>query len=155
MAHRPRPRRQSGVTTNMPARRSLIVQTSILSGGATFVVACDDPTLRWLGTSFRRLRERKPFTLGDGPPIASDGQCVIELVPGAPETCIAINPGHFRWALPTAQARRYADLIDAMADCPVPCHQYLEGQNPDLPVVIVSKGEYDLAALRKMRHAGR
>jgi hypothetical protein len=70
---------------------------------------------------------------------------------GTPETCSEIADRHFRWVLPAERAEHYAGLIDGMADCPGACHQYLEGTSSD--VVIVTKGEYELVALRKMREA--
>jgi hypothetical protein len=139
----------------MKQGRTLLVRTAALGGEPSFVVACDEPNLRWLANAFRRLNEPESFTLGDGTPIGSDGKCAVEVVPGTQETFTATVPAanRFRWVLPQTRARRCADLIDGMADCSSPCHQYLECDQPDVPVVIVSRNEYDAAALRKMRNA--
>jgi hypothetical protein len=138
----------------MKSRGTLLARTSALSGEPSFVVTCDDTALRWLSESFRSLGNRTSFTLGDGLPIGSDGNCSIEVTSGAAENRTAIAPlavRCFRWIVPIEQARRYADLIDGMADCSGACHQYLEADQPDVPMVIVTKGEYDVETLRRMR----
>jgi hypothetical protein len=120
-----------------------------------FVITCDDSILRWLAQSFRNLRNRGSFRLGDGSPIGSDGKCAITFVPGKSEAVKALGPsatGQFRWLLSDQKARRYASLIDAMASLPS-CHQYLEAEEPLGALVVVSKGEYDIEALRRMRDA--
>jgi hypothetical protein len=132
----------------------LLVQTSAFGGKPAFVVACNQKTLLWLAQSFRDLSNRKSFTIGDGLPVGSDRQCAIEVMPGSTRDRATIAPsaaGAFRWIVPARQARRYAGLLSGMAACASPCHQYLEADNPDVAVVIVTKGEYDLKALRTMR----
>lgn len=49
----------------------------------------------------------------------------------------------FRWKLSPDKANSFAAEIDAVAGANRPCHQYLEFDNMDEVVVMVSKGEYD------------
>jgi hypothetical protein len=139
----------------MNASTAFLVYTSALAGGEpTFILTCDDSALRWLANSLRELGERRQFTLGDGRPVSSDGQCVIEVVSAPRDTVAAIaqvQSGTLRWSLPLNLAYQFANLIDGMVELPGPCHQYLETAEPNVPVVIVSKGEYDAAKLRQMR----
>ncbi|HEY4042691.1 MAG TPA: hypothetical protein VGM32_12715 [Rhodopila sp.] len=132
----------------------LLVHTSAFGGKPAFVVACDQKTLLWLAQSFRDLGNRKSFTIGDGLPVGSDRQCAIEVMPGSTRDRATIAPlaaRTFRWIVLARQARRYVALLGGMAACASPCHQYLEADSPDVPVVMVTKGEYDLRALRTMR----
>jgi hypothetical protein len=118
-----------------------------------FILACDDTTLGWLAQAFRTLGRRRAFVIGDGLPVASDGALLITVVPAArgrtPAMAI-LAPGSYRWSLADDEARRMAGMVAGMAAFPGPCHQYLE-TGPELPVVVVSKGEYDGRVLRKMR----
>lgn len=113
----------------MKASTAFLIYTSALAGGEpTFVLSCDDSTLRWLATSLRELRERRQFTLGDGRSVSSDGQCVMEVVSAPRDSVAAIaqaQSGTFRWSLPLNLAEQFANLI--------------------------AKGEYDFAKLRQMR----
>jgi hypothetical protein len=51
----------------------------------------------------------------------------------------------FRWAMDRDLARRFADLIEAVARSAGPGHHYLDAPEVDDALVVVSKGEYDLA----------
>jgi hypothetical protein len=139
----------------MMAPESLLVCRSGAGGQPSFVIACDRKILRWLAGSFRALDQRKPFRLGDGAPLGSDGKWVITVRASSgqkPAGLTGLAAGSFQWVLPATQASRYADLITAMADFHGPCHQHLDAE-PHRPVVLVTKGEYDAATLRKMRSA--
>jgi hypothetical protein len=130
-----------------------VVRRRVINGHPAFIIACEDKTLRWLAASFKALSQRIPFHIGDARSPASDSQCVIAVAaaPGGNRaTMTSPEDGVFRWLLPVAQARRFADLVTAMADSQVPCHQYLETE-PGLPVVVVSKGEYAGQTLRQRR----
>jgi hypothetical protein len=121
----------------------VVVSRRVINGRPAFVIACEDNALRWLSTSFEALGQRTPFHLGDLSP-ACDSPCVITVATsqGANRAAMtSLEDGVFRWLVPAAQARRFADLIAAMADSQIPCHQYLETE-PGLPVVVVTKGEY-------------
>ncbi len=92
--------------------------------------------------------------IGDGVPVSSDDKCVIEVLAGPPGSDVAItrvNTERFRWTMPSSQAEQYAKLIDGMAGFPGACHQYLEAMQPHVPVVVVSRDEYDADTLREMR----
>lgn len=131
---------------------SLVIRHTI-AGRPMFIATCDDTTLRWLGAAFRALGPRRTFVIGDGLPIGSDSDCLITVVAagrGQSPTMTAPAPGAYGWSLPEAEARRMAVMIAGMAAFSGPCHQYLES-TPDLPVVLVSKGEYDGPMLRRMR----
>jgi hypothetical protein len=96
--------------------------------------------------------------IGDGHPVESDGRCVVEVSAAASAGSIVVAPsgnGHFHWSLPPQQAKRYADLFDGMIAATGPCHQYLDGAEPDAPVVLVSRDEYDIATLRDMARSGQ
>jgi hypothetical protein len=139
----------------MMASESLLVCRSGASGQPSFVIACDSKILRWLAGSFRALDQGKPFRLGDGAPLGSGGKWVITVRASSgqkPAGLTRLATESFQWILPAIQARRYAGLITAMADFHGPCHQYLDAE-PYRPVVLVTKGEYDAATLRKMRAA--
>jgi hypothetical protein len=147
---------RSPAAEHMKSPGTLLARTSAMTGRSSFIVLCDDTTLRWLSESLRNLGNRTTFRLGDDLPIGSDDKCSIEVAPGAAESLTAIAPSAsacFRWVLPAKQAKRYADLIDGMADRSGACHQYLEEDKPGLPVVLVTKGEYDVETLRQMREA--
>jgi hypothetical protein len=91
--------------------------------------------------------------IGDGLPIGSDADCVIAVgvaAHGRLPAIITLAPGSYCWFLPEDGARRFAGMLAAMAAFSGSCHQYLE-TGPELPVVLVSKGEYDRRMLRKMR----
>jgi|GEM_PF-3084799 hypothetical protein len=140
----------------MTTSTSFLIYTSAIGGEPTFVLACDDSALHWLSASFRDLGQAGRFTIGNGVPVSSDGKCIIDVLCGLPGSDVAITPtsaGHFRWNMPSSQAAQYAELIDGMADFPGACHQYLEVARPDVPVVVVSKGEYDVETLREMRNS--
>ena len=51
----------------------------------------------------------------------------------------------FRWAIDEELARRFADLIEAVARSTGPSHHYLDAPDGDDALVVVSKGEYDEA----------
>jgi len=131
---------------------ALLVRTSALSENPCFVVTCGEATLRWLAQSFRSLRRGEAFLIGDDGPVGSDGKSVVEVALRTAHTAIVtLSEGQFRWVVSTELARRYADLIDGVADCACACHQYLETDKPHLPLVLISKGEYDPQTLRQMR----
>jgi hypothetical protein len=122
------------------------------------VIACDDVALRWLAKSLRGLSGHTPFRLGDGLPVGSDGKCLVEIAAATAPAHAVVTPlaaGGVRWVLPVEQARRYADLIEGMADYSSACHQYLEADSPDVPIIIVTKGEHDVASLRRLRDLRR
>ena len=124
------------------------------NGQPSFLLNCDDAALRWLADAFRGIARRRGFTLGDGRPVGSDGVCLIRVTPCSQGQSAAINrlsDRGFAWGLPVADARRCADLIGAMAAFKGPCHHYLEADDPNLPVILVSRGEYDTDTLRRMR----
>ena len=135
---------------------SFLIFTSSYGDEAAFIVACDDVGLRWLSRSLHEIAEGRPFTIGDGHPVDSDGKCIVEVSasPIANTTAITRTGAvTFRWSMPAKQADDYAYLIEGMIEFPDACHQYLETALPDNPVILVSKGEYDTEALRKMRDA--
>jgi hypothetical protein len=112
---------------------TLLVCRTAAHGQQSFILACDDKNLRRLAES---LRQRKPLTIRDG-----DCAIVIEPAPDkTPASLIERAPGLFRWRLPASEARRYADLLAAMAKFSGPCHHYLTA-GLNLPPIRVSKGE--------------
>jgi hypothetical protein len=139
----------------MMVPESLLVCRSGAGGQPSFVITCDGKTLRWLAGSFRALDQGKPFRLGDGPPLRSDGKCVVTVAASSrqkPAGLTRLGAGSYQWVLPVTQASRYAGLITGMADFHGPCHQHLDAES-QRPVVLVTKEEYDAATLRKMRSA--
>jgi hypothetical protein len=134
----------------------LLVVRQSAAGRPRFILTCDDTTLRWLASAFRELDPRRPFVIGDGLPIGSDRDCVISVgvaAGGRAQALTTLAPGSYRWFLLVDEARRFAGMLAGMAAFSGPCHQYLE-TGPTLPVVQVTKGEYDGRMLRKMRAAG-
>jgi hypothetical protein len=133
----------------LSAMQPLVVCRRVISGKPAFIIACQDKALRRLAASFKALGQRTPIHIGGLSPSA-DSPCVITVAasPGVNDAAMTSpEDGVFRWLLPVAQARRFADLIAAMADSQVPCHQYLETE-PHLPIIVVSKGEYPAQTLR-------
>jgi hypothetical protein len=127
----------------MSRMEPVAVRRRVINGKLAFVIACDDNVLRWLATSFKALGHHTPFHLGELSP-GCDSPCVITVAasPGTNHAAMTSPAdGVFRWLLSAAHARRFADLIAAMADSQIPCHQYLETE-PGLPVVVMTKGEY-------------
>jgi hypothetical protein len=121
-------------------------------GQLGFVLACDADALRWLASAFRKLGRQTPFVIGDGMPIGSDGACMVSIGLALTPRAAGLFPledSCYRWLLVAERARRFADLIAAMADFSGPCHQYLE-TGPDQPIMLVSKGEHSADTLRKM-----
>jgi hypothetical protein len=138
----------------MTSPDSLLVCRTGVYGRGSFVISCDRKTLRWLASSFEAIGRGKTFRLGDGRPLGSDGQCLITVAPASRRQSAAmtrLTDHSFQWKLHVDEARRCANLITAMAAFPGPCHHYLDADDPDLPVVLVSRGEYDANALRRMR----
>ena len=49
----------------------------------------------------------------------------------------------FNWSITERQALEFADLIESLAESQKPGHQYLDCEDKDEFVVVVSRGEYD------------
>jgi hypothetical protein len=138
----------------MTSSDSFLVCRTGGNGQALLVMSCDKQTLRWLAGAFDAIGKGTAFRLGDGRPVGSDDQCLVTVAPtpGRQRAVMARLAGHrFQWLLPVDKAHRFAGLIRAMAAFPGPCHHYLEADDPDLPAVLVSRGEYDADTLRRMR----
>jgi hypothetical protein len=112
----------------------------------SLIVACDTEAASWLSASFDALGSRSPFDLGD--------LCRVRVQASREQgpAFVMLAPGAFRWSVPTAAARHYGQQIAAMARYRGPCHQYLDA-DPDLPMIRVSKDEYDADTLRRMQAA--
>jgi hypothetical protein len=138
----------------MRSPASLLVKTSALGGDPAFIIACDEGTLYWLSSSFLSLGETQCFRIGDGQPVCSDGRCLIEVTAdhtGSEPNILTKGEGHFSWSMSPKKAEQYAALVNGVTNFPGACHQYLETEQSHVPTVVVSKGEYDLGTIRKMR----
>lgn len=127
----------------LTTHEALLVCRTTGHGQPSFILACDDRTLRRLAKS---LRSSSRFMI-------RDGDRLIAVEPASRQPTASIKPvaaGSFRWCLQAADARHHADLLVAMANHRGPCHHYLAA-GANLPPIRVSKGEYDAAALRTMQ----
>ncbi len=145
---------QAATTQDMNSPIALLIPTYALSEDPAFILACDDVVLRWLSQSSRNLANSGPFAIGNGHPVHSDGKCVIEVRASPDENHAAMTStaaGRFDWTVPPSRADQHADLINGMASFPNACLQYLEAPQSEVPIVVISKGEYSIELLRRMR----
>lgn len=121
------------------------------------LLLADHPTITSLVSQLAvfastRIESKRPtFVIGDGNPVQSDGQCIIFVElnhQSSGSELVRQTRNTFRWSLSPGSADHYRDLLSGMLKSQVPCHQYLEPDNVQAPVVIVSLGEYEVDAFR-------
>jgi hypothetical protein len=125
-------------------------------GDDALLILADSETIDWLMSQFGRLANipvgssSPSFVIGDGNPVESDGRCllVVELENQAEGSrLIRTSENTFSWSVSRSSANHCRELLSGML-VPHPGHQYLDPDNSPAPVVIVSKGEYELDTFR-------
>lgn len=117
-------------------------------GNETILLLCDNQTIAWLIQQFEQF---DGFVLGDGKPVGSDGRCIVIAEPHGEVTCSRIaqeRTNYFRWVISPDSANRYRSLLLAMLETDKPCHQYLDADDNISPVVMISRGEYEIEAFK-------
>lgn len=71
----------------------------------------------------------------------------LDLHLGATQTQLLAAGNQIDWFISFMDAKAYADLIRAVAECDKPSHTYLDVPANDELEIVVSKGEYDPATV--------
>ena len=136
---------------------SLLVHTASFKGREALVLACDNGVLDWLSDRFTVLSapgpsSRRGFVIGNGKPIRSEQGVEIRFkaIEDPAPTLIVQQDGHFVWYISREVAARFQDLVRGLAMSHRPGHQYLEADDPQSPMLVLTKGEYDEDTLRSM-----
>ena len=123
----------------------------------TFTMTCDVVGLHWLRDSFLRLADAGPqntFVIGDGTPIASDDRCRLAVVNVRDEQANEILPSDqsdFIWHVSPINAATFGAQLSSLLSSNIPGHQYLEVERGNYRTVVVTKHEYPVETIRKMR----
>lgn len=136
---------------------SLLIHTSSYQGREALVLACDNRTLEWLDQSFGALAQndtegQSGFVVGNQRRIRSRQGVAIYFKPTEVSSASRItgDNGHFTWYVSGDLARRFQGLVRGLKASTNPGHQYLEGDDPRSPMLVLSKGEYEENALMAM-----
>jgi hypothetical protein len=136
----------------------LLIHTSSYQGREALVLACDDDILQWLETQFGSLAQKVSqdhtgFIVGNGPQhiVSVDGMKIQFKPVETPSMSHIVSDGaHFTWLISGDIARKFQELVRGLRVSSIPAHQYLEGDDPFLPVLVLSKGEYEESTLMSM-----
>ncbi|HUO04130.1 MAG TPA: hypothetical protein VMU16_02925 [Candidatus Binataceae bacterium] len=126
-------------------------------GEDAFLLLIDDDSVRWLMGNFDRLAYTPfgsacdEFTIGDGQSIDSDEMCLLKvelLNHGIGTNIVRTSATSFRWSVARGSAHHFSELLSGMVDC-TNGHNYLNSDDRDSPVVVISRGEYEVEKVRQ------
>jgi len=92
--------------------------------------------------------------IGDGTPIASDDRCRLAVVNVRDEQANEILPSDqsdFIWHVSPINAATFGAQLSSLLSSNIPGHQYLEVERGNYRTVVVTKHEYPVETIRKMR----
>lgn len=135
----------------------LLIYIPSYEGQEAFVLDTDSAVLEWLSENFGRLARSEPeqragFTIEGGSLIRSP-QCIsihVTVTPFPGPSHITREGTKSTWFLSRDTAERFRELVCGLRGSKVPAHQYLEIDDPNAPMLVLSRGEYDSETLTAM-----
>jgi hypothetical protein len=127
---------------------ALLVHLSNFKGiDDVLLLLADRRTLSWLVSQFTESCKTRAhsFIIGGSIAIRSIDHVKIEVEVNDRVTSSSLIRGSestFYWSLPLPSAEHYRSFLDEMLAKDGACHQYLESDNSDAPVVVISLREY-------------
>jgi hypothetical protein len=125
--------------------------------GPAFLLTCDAMGVQWLRDRFLWLVDAKSdpsFVIGNGIPIESDSRCILTVTKVQGNRSSEIqwrDQTHFTWRIDAEEAEWIAEKLFPLATSGVPGHQYIDLNGGQFRTVEVSKDEYPVDTIRRMR----
>ena len=121
-----------------------------------FILNCDD---RLLGSLTHESERMARSAAGQQAKFVIGGQGIVSSPPGArifivmtdlDQSVITRHQYELNWQVSRNDAIRFGMLARVLHACKFPAHQYLETNDPDAPLLMLSKDEYDRDSLMAM-----
>jgi hypothetical protein len=134
----------------------ILVHIPSYHGREAFILDCDAKVLAWLSDNFDKIAGSRPgqhagFVL-DEAAVSSPQRVRIRMTLAGDhgQSRILRERDQLSWWVSREDAKTFGELVRGLQSCEAPAHQYLETDDPDTPVLVLSKGEYDATVLMSM-----